>query len=173
MKDIEGYEGLYGVTSCGRIWSFKSKKFLKPHIQRDGYMLVTLYKDKISKTFQVHRLVAKAFISNPNNLPEVNHIDGIKTNNNVQNLEFCSHSYNMRHSYKIGLREREVEQMKARNCKKVKCIETGQIFNSGKEAAEVMGLDASHISKVCRGKAKSHKGYHFEFVEEVIVNEVA
>lgn len=168
MKDIKDYEGLYAATSCGKIWSYKSKKFLKPRVQRDGYLLVNLYKDGVQKTYQLHRLIAGAYISNPNDLPQINHIDGNKFNNRIQNLEYCDNSYNQLHRYKLAKEKGEIIKMnnKGFNAKKVKCIETGIIYNSGAECAKAMGLDASHISKCCRGVAKSHKGYHFEFVIE-------
>lgn len=167
MRDIKGYEGEYAVTSCGKVWSHKRNKFLKLRRQRDGYYLVNLSQHSISTTYQVHRLVAEAYLENPNDLPCINHIDGIKEHNNIQNLEWTTYSDNMAHSYEIGLRNKGgINAMSTVNCKKVRCIETGIVYNSGKEAAQAMGLDPSHISKCCRGTAKSHKGFHFEFVVE-------
>lgn len=168
MIDIENYEGLYAATSCGKIWSYRSKKFLKPRRQRDGYLLINLYKDGVQTTYQLHRLIARAYLKNPSNLPQINHIDGNKLNNSISNLEYCTGSYNQLHRFKL-MRERGEEiEMNNRgyNAKKVRCIETGIVYNSGQECAKAMGLDASHISKCCRGVAKSHKGYHFEFVIE-------
>lgn len=168
MKDIKDYEGLYAVTSCGKVWSYKSKKFLKTRKQRDGYYLVNLSKNGVSTTYQLHRLVAQTYLSNGENLPQINHKDGDKSNNCVNNLEYCSASYNQLHKYKL-MKERGVEiTMTINNSKKVRCIETGIIYSSGKECAQAMGLDPSHISKCCRGKAKSHKGYHFEFYYEEV-----
>lgn len=94
MKDIEGYEGLYAITSCGKVWSYKSKKFLKARYDKDGYISVALRKDGKTKYFFVHRLVAMAYIPNPNNLPEVNHKNEIKSDNNINNLEWCTRKYN-------------------------------------------------------------------------------
>lgn len=168
MRDIKGYEGEYAVTSCGRVWSYKSKKFLKTRKQRDGYYLVNLSKNGVSTTYQLHRLVAQAYLSNGEDLPQINHKNGDKSKNYVNNLEYCSASYNQLHKYRL-MRERGVEiTMNNRGCnaKKVRCIETGIVYASGKECAQAMGLDPSHISKCCRGIAKSHKGYHFEFVTE-------
>lgn len=164
MKDIKGYEGEYAVTSCGKIWSYKSNKFLKLKDQRQGYKLVILTHDGVQRTLQVHRLVANTYLSNPNNYPCINHKNGIKEDNRVQNLEWCTYSQNMQHAYATGLMNVEGKIMKGHNCKKVKCIETGIVYESGAAAARAMGLDPSHISKVCQGKAKSHKGFHFEFV---------
>ena len=94
MKDIPGYEGKYAATSCGKIWSYKSKKFLKPKSDKDGYYKVNLYYDGKQKTYFIHRLVALTYIPNPNNLPQVNHKSEIKTENFIDNLEWCTGEYN-------------------------------------------------------------------------------
>lgn len=94
MTDIVGYEGLYAVTSCGRIWGYKRKKFLTPHPYNNGYLCVALCKDGKRKTVSVHRLVAMAYLKNENNYTDVNHKDEDKTNNAITNLEWCSHIYN-------------------------------------------------------------------------------
>lgn len=86
MKDIRGYEGLYGITMTGRVWSYRSKKFLKPRTHKDGYLLVNLYKDGKYKTFSLHRLVAETYIPNPDNKPQVGHIDENPRNNCWDNL---------------------------------------------------------------------------------------
>lgn len=86
MKDIKDYEGLYAVTEDGRIWSYRRKKFLKP-IVVNGYLQVHLYINGVKKVFYVHRLVALAYLPNPNNFPQVNHRDENKQNNDVSNLE--------------------------------------------------------------------------------------
>ena len=93
-KDIEGYEGLYEVSSYGRVRNLVSGKFIKPSQKNDGYCRVCLYKNGGGKCINIHRLVAQAFIPNPDNLPEINHLDEDKTNNRVDNLEFCNHKYN-------------------------------------------------------------------------------
>ena len=100
MRDIIGYEGLYAITSCGRVWSYKRNKFLAPR-EKDGYLNVHLYKDGISKEFLVHRLVGLAYIDNPNNLPEINHKSEVKTENFVNNLEWCSSKYNNTYGTRI------------------------------------------------------------------------
>ncbi len=86
-KDIKGYEGEYKVSNCGNVYSCKRNIILKPSTTKNGYLRVSLCQNGIKKYFSIHRLVAEAFIPNPNNLPQVNHIDENKKNNNASNLE--------------------------------------------------------------------------------------
>ena len=105
MKDVCGYEGLYKVDENGNVFSVRNNKLLKRMMFPSGYEYVHLCNGKgKTKLFRVHRLVAETFIPNPNNLPEVNHKDGDKLNNNVKNLEWCTNLENMRHSIETGLR---------------------------------------------------------------------
>jgi hypothetical protein len=97
MKDIQGYEGLYAVTSCGKVWSYKSKKFLKPVDAGYGYMVVCLSKGNVLRNKRIHRLVAEAYLPNPDNLPDVNHKNECKTDNYINNLEWVSHKDNCNH----------------------------------------------------------------------------
>ena len=158
MKDIKNYEGLYAITSCGKVWSYRSKKFLKPKTNNSDYLLVKLSKDKETKYFLIHRLVAEAYIPNPNNYDTVDHIDFDKTNNCVNNLQWMSRSENTR---------------KRRDCgsKPVRCIELNTIYPSAREAARCLNLDHSSIGKVCRGEYKTTGGYHWEYVKEEKVND--
>lgn len=159
MKDIKNYEGLYAITSCGKVWSYRRKKFLEPRSNKNGYLRVNLIKDKEMTTFYIHRLVAEAYLDNPNNYETVDHIDFDKTNNCVNNLQWMSRSEN---------------SGKRRDCsitgisKRVRCIELNTIYPSGAEAARCLNLDPSHISKVCRGKLKTTGGYHWEFCNGVM-----
>ena len=105
MKDVCGYEGLYKVDENGNVFSVRNNKLLKRMMFPSGYEYVHLCNGKgKTKLFRVHRLVAETFIPNPNNLPEVNHKDGDKLNNNIKNLEWCTNLENMRHSVETGLR---------------------------------------------------------------------
>lgn len=103
MKDIKGYEGLYAITMTGRVWSYKTKRFLKPFAGGSGcgYMLVKLYKDNQSKNFRLHRLVAETYIPNPDNQPQVGHIDDNPKNNCWDNLYWTNAKNNNNYKYKI------------------------------------------------------------------------
>lgn len=155
MKDIQGYEGLYAITSCGKVWSYITQKFLATYFA-NGYEYTTL---KDNTHVKISREVAKAYIPNPNNLPQVNHKDEIKSHNYVNNLEWSDSMYNANY----GIRN---ERIKKAHSKKIYCKELDRIFNSQKEAAAELGLDQGNISRVCRGKANTTGGFHFEFVIE-------
>ena len=108
MKEIEGYEGLYSVTIDGRVWSHKRKnrlkgKWLKPRKDKDGYMIISLCKDGKTKDKKIHRLIGQAYILNPENKPQINHLSGIKTDNRISNLNWTTNKENHTHARKIGL----------------------------------------------------------------------
>ena len=179
-RDIKGYEGLYQVSNLGRVKSLirgtgnqfrfsKVEVILKPHLTKKGYFRLSLSKNNKRKSFQVHRLVAEAFIPNPNNYPQVNHKDENKTNNCVDNLEWCTNKYNCNygnHGEKISKALLESYEKGNRKCKleggeraihnsKVRCITTGKEFYSIKQAGEYYGISSYlNISNVCRGKRK-------------------
>ena len=107
MRNVVGYDGLYSIDEDGRVWSHTTNKFISvvKNKRHNGYVEVTLWKNNKRKTFRLHRLVAIAFIPNPNNLPEVNHKNGDKSDNRVSNLEWVSPSENVKHAYSTGLKE--------------------------------------------------------------------
>jgi len=107
FKDILNYEGMYQVSNLGKIKSLKGKKekFLKPSNTTHGYLKVNLNKNGIQKTFKLHRLIAEHFIKKIDGKEIINHIDGNKRNNNISNLEWCTHSENIKHAYKTGLKK--------------------------------------------------------------------
>jgi hypothetical protein len=98
MQDIPGYEGRYAATKDGRIYNHKLKRYLNGHYTYHNYLRVMI--DRKPKA--VHRLVASAYIPNPDNLPFINHINGIRDDNNAENLEWCNHTHNMQHAVKMG-----------------------------------------------------------------------
>ena len=110
-KDVKNYEGLYQISNLGNVKRISSGKRLKPY-NRKGYIRVALSKDDTTKHIDIHRLVAQAFIPNPENKPEVNHIDGDKSNNEVSNLEWCTRKENMNHAKNTGLWKITVDMKK-------------------------------------------------------------
>lgn len=166
-KNIEGFPN-YKISNLGNIKSFTRKKFgnnLVPQPMRKGYLQVLLYKDGKPYPRKVHRLVAIAFIPNDNNLPQVNHIDGDKTNNCIDNLEWCDNSYNQIHAYKNGLE-------KPRFQSKVKQYSLDGIFIKQfeyiKDAAKELNIDDSSISACCRKKRKTAGGYIWKYANDNI-----
>ena len=169
-KDIEGYEGLYQVSNLGRVKNIKRNRLLKPLSDNTGgYLRVCLYDKNLKMSHKsVHRLVAKAFISNPNNLECVNHKDEDKTNNVVSNLEWCT----TKHNNSYGTRNERVSKTmlgKYKNgslfcrCRPIKNSITGEEFYSIREAARRNGISATHIGRIAQGKRKSKK-YKFEYI---------
>ena len=154
MKDIKGYEGLYAITSCGKVWSYKSQKFLKPVDNGIGYLKVGLSKEGKKEYRFVHRLVAEAYIPNPENKTDVNHKNEIKTDNYVNNLEWTTHKENMNYG-----------TLKVRMSKPVYCEELDKYFPSGNEAAQQLGIPQSGITMCCRGNRKTCGGYHWRYAQ--------
>jgi hypothetical protein len=113
MKSIKGYEGLYAVTRDGKVWSHRSNMFLTPIYNKDGYLKVNLYdNDGKMRTYLVHRLVAIAFIPNPDNLPEINHKDEVKDHNCVDNLEWTTHVDNINYGTRTERANKKTERRK-------------------------------------------------------------
>ena len=161
-KDIVGYEGLYVVSNLGRVKSirYKNSRILKPHLNERGYLVVGLSKNGKAKIYKVHRLVMISFVGYLEGKDQVNHIDGNKTNNRLDNLEWCTQSENLRHAYDNGLAKKEKHKVR-----KIRCKETGDIYDSGADASRKLGYDASTILRTCHGVYESLYGYHFEFVD--------
>lgn len=155
MKDIKGYEGLYAITSDGKVWSYRKNRYLNLVLCGRGYLQAHLWKNGERKPCLVHRLVAEAYVPNPDNLPQVNHRDEDKTNNCVSNLEWCSAKYNMNY----GTRKDE-------SCTPVLCVEKNTIYKSMGEAQRVLGVWQSGISQCCRGIYKTAGGFHWEFAQD-------
>lgn len=162
-KDIPDYKGLYKASNLGRIKSVKKLTTYKnQRKQNNGYLIVDLWKNNKGKTLTVHRLIANSFLVNNDNKLCVNHINGIKTDNNVKNLEWCTHSENQIHSLSIGLRKTK------------RIIQTdldGNIlakFKSLKEASKKTGISNPSISRVINNRRSSTYGYKFKLDEDII-----
>lgn len=155
-KDIKGYEGIYQVSNLGRV---KSKRCILRPGNNKGYMTVALSNYGKVKYFQVHRLVAQAFIPNPNNLPEVNHRDEKSTNNKVDNLEWCTPSYN--NSYN-GLAK------KKGLLKRIPIVQfslDGKFIREWSCAGDVekeLGINHRAIYQCCKGRTKSSGGFKWK-----------
>lgn len=150
----------YEVSSLGKVRNLKGK-ILKTYIQNCGYEQIKVAFNNTHK--QIHRLVAEAFIPNPENLPEVNHINEIKSDNRVENLEWCSREYN----YKYGTgQQRAKKNNQEKNGKRVKAIKGDKeyYFISVKEAERQLGLNHANIFSCLKGRIKTTGGYRFEEV---------
>ena len=183
-RDIKDYEGIYQVSNLGRVKSLVGSygrirtKILDQKPDAHGYKRVALYKNGNREEFKVHRLVAEAFIPNPNNLPCVNHkIDDFehRSDNRVENLEWCTYEYNNNygsrneklsramkgrpfteeHKNNLKGRRDSITLSKNPRARRVRCITTGKEFDCIKEAAEFYGIERRSISSCCRGKIKS------------------
>ena len=160
--DIAGYGGLYQISNQGRVKSLKSNKvkILKLILDKDGYNVISLSSD-VKKQFRVHRLVAIAFIPNPENLPQINHVDGDKCNNNVANLQWCDASENMKHAFYTGLNSGKGEKHYRYNSKTFKFFhkQYGKIEATQRDFTKQLGLNNGSISKLITGKVKSVRGW--------------
>lgn len=169
FKLISDYPN-YEVSNLGNVRNRLTGKVLRPFKNGKGYLRVDLCKNGKEKTFLVHRLVATAFIPNPDNKPQVNHIDGCKSNNYISNLEWCNSSENVSHSYRTGLSHTIVtdkNHFKTNNPnpkQKVRCIETQQEFESICDTARYFGCDHGSIRQSIYKGYKVLKKYHFELV---------
>lgn len=168
-EPIPGYKRVYDISSRGRIRAYPrmgsrtSKiRMMKLSDDKDGYKKIGLTIKGSKKRFFVHRLVAEVFIPNPDNKPQVNHINGDKADNRVENLEWVTQSENSLHSFRILGRKPN------RYCKRVRCVELEQCFESIKEASAKTGAGASEIAKVAKGKPrrKTAGGFHWEYIEK-------
>lgn len=155
---LKGFEHDYAISKDGRILSLLTDQIVKPTVNSNGYLKVTLHKDGTTCTRQVHILVAQQFIPNPDNLPVVNHKDGNKQNPNYTNLEWCTQQDNVIHAHKTGL------QKKTSNKKVVRG--DGRVYGSLTEAAKDNFLTVAAISKATTGVHKTAGGWTWKEVKE-------
>lgn len=173
-KDIPNYENLYQVSNQGNVKSVCSSKMLKSSPNNCGYYKVELYKNKKSKVFYVHRLVAISFIPNPENKKQVNHIDGNKANNNVSNLEWCTASENQIHAINHNLRERSPMigrkgYMHPTSKKILQYDKSGNFIREWdcvSDAAKSLNIRSGCISNNLCQRTKSSKGYIWKYAGE-------
>lgn len=165
MKDIRGYEGQYAITDDGRVWSYKSKRFLSSYVDGRGYLGVRLYKDGEGSSKRIHRLVLETFypVAGMEQL-QVNHIDENKLNNNLSNLEWTTAKENTQHSLyrRKGVKKgkiKEVEQYSLDG----KLI---AVYKSQAEASRKTNINRYTISDVLRGRNRTGGGYIWRFVDE-------
>ena len=186
-KPVVGFEGLYEVSNKGRVKGTRRRgcreKVLEGHPDRKGYKCLCLYKNGKHKNSKMHRLVATAFIPNPENKPFVNHIDGNVANNNVENLEWVTPSENITHAYRIGLRKVSVKtreqarkmgkkywrlQINMRKKPVIMICKDGSEhwFESINEAARQVNGYPTSVMLCCRGERKTHKGCRWKYASE-------
>ena len=169
IKNYEDYEvsndgevkstGITTKYADGRVIT-KPSKILKPYKTKNGYLNVYIYKNKKPKCFGIHRLVAQVFIDNPNNLEQVNHINGDKQDNRVENLEWCTSSYNQYHAIKHGLkRSKQINQYDLKG----NLIKTW--FNIG-EITRYYNVSHASFINCCNNRVKTAYGYIWKYKEE-------
>ena len=162
-KDIKGYEGLYKVSNLGHIYSNYVNRNLEGSLDKYGYKVTILTNNGIHRRYLSHRLVAQAFIPNPENKPQVNHIDEDKINNRIDNLEWNTAKENMNHGTRT---ERQIATQRIiQKSRSVQCS-NGNIYRSTREASRELGVDNSSLNKVLKGKRKQAGGYTFKYAEE-------
>ncbi len=165
-KDIKDFEGYYQISNLGNVKSLDREmivnggirkyysKSITQSIEKDGYLTVTLWKNSKSKSFRVHRLVAEAFIENPNNYEIVNHLDGNKQNNTVGNLEWCTIKENTNHAFRTGLRK-SGEKHRWSKLTEFQVRQIPNLLNQGfsqKYISKLYGVSYSCIKNICQGR---------------------
>jgi hypothetical protein len=139
MEPIVGFESLYSITECGKVFSHRRDRFLKPQIVGRRYYAVTLYINGTWVYRKVHRLVAFAYIPNPNNYKQVNHKNGIKTDNRAENLEWCTSSQNIQHAVDTGLLKVSGEDCHLSRLKNKEVLKIRELHETGKFTQKDLG----------------------------------
>ena len=158
-KKVLGYEGLYVVSNFGRIIGLSMGRFNNPYKIKLGYLGIHLCKKGKSKNFLMHRLIAQAFIPNPFNKPHINHINGVKTDNSIKNLEWCTASENERHSRDFGLNPNIGQTHHQAKLKEEDIYKIRSLYKQGellKNIACLFGITKTHACKIGKHKAWTH-----------------
>lgn len=172
-KPINGFEDYeisnYGIVrrirynNAGNKSQYKLPYYIKPKLDKDGYLKYTLCKNGKNKCIFAHRLVALHFIPNPKNKPQVNHKNGKKQDNRVKNLEWCTQKENNKHALKTGLRNMKNNKMSKVVIQKDKDGNIIQEYKSSGDAGRINNFHSSHIRDCCRGVLKTYKGFIWEY----------
>lgn len=157
----------YLISTFGRVKSLYTNIILRQCFDKDKYLQVRLYKERKGKTKRIHRLVAAAFLPNPDNKPVPNHLNGVKDDNFINNLEWSTHSENQIHSFDC-LNRKSYWSGKTgsqnKDSKRVLCITNGVIYGSVREAERVLKCSSANISRICNGIRKQENGFTFRYV---------
>lgn len=174
-KNVKDYEGLYQISNLGRVRSlprkgtFKDIHILKLQKKNSGYIEVSFTKNYIKKAKKVHRLVAEAFIPNPENKPQVNHIDGNKQNNCVDNLEWCTEKYNMQEASRLGLIKRIIGKNHHASKKVNQYNLQGNFIKQWDCLSDItrkLGFNFKNISACCKHKRNMAYGYIWRYLDD-------
>lgn len=185
-KPIKGYEGLYEVSNLGRVKSLpkvvdlrrakqnRVEKFLRPIPDGKGYLMVWLFKDQVKKMWKVHRLVADAFIPNPHNKPQVDHINADKTNNRLCNLRWCTEKENSNNPI-TAKRNGDSHRWTKSSCS-VPIVQLSingdliKMWDCMSDVKRQLGFGHSHISQCCSGKRSSAYGFIWKYANNGVNN---
>ena len=158
-KPVVGYEDTYIVSSFGKVANAKTKRILKQYKEKSGYLRVCLSHNGSRKVWRVHRLVALTFLPNKENKPFIDHINGKRDDNRVENLRWCTNTENL--TYPNAMYNRYIKQGVP-----VICIETGTIFQSAREAGRQLNINHANITSCCKNRLKTAGGLHFKYYEK-------
>jgi hypothetical protein len=184
-KDVAGYSGLYQISNLGRVKSTEKlhrigngayqprpERIRVPRLNTDGYYKLMLSKDGVKKMYAIHRLIAMAFIPNPESKPCINHKNGVKTDNRIENLEWCTYSENNFHKYRV-LGYKDVKPVGKDHWKSMPVArlnehgETIETFDSITDAARKYGLSLGNLSRACKGIYKTSGGFKWKILNEI------